>query len=356
MNTKISGTIVLFVLSVMIGHAQKIIFLHHSTGGGVYSGGNVSQWFQTYNAQNGTAYKISERNYPDTPYPWENYPYDYWNLWINGTCNNSNASIECMDKLTQNYDVIIFKHCYPGADVLADQGNESVSLKRKSFGNYKLQYRALRSLMDSYPNTKFIVWTLAPLHRNATSSSNASRAKQFVDWVKNEWLTEDKKPHANIFVFDFFGLAAELNGLPANGEMNCLKYEYEGDHNGSDSHPNSLANRTIGPLFAQSIVDVINYQSTSTSKLLANEPEICIYPNPTSKQITIDLGEVYQALDGCSVRIANSLNQTIYESVISSPSSTIKLNQNIGNGIYFVHFVDRHKNPLYTRKIIFQSN
>jgi hypothetical protein len=354
MNTKILGTIFLLVLSVMIGHAQKIIFLHHSTGGGVYSGGDVLKWIQTYNTKNGTAYKITERNYPDTPYPWENYPYDYWNLWINGGCNNSNSSIECMDLLTKNYDVIIFKHCFPGADVSADTGNESVSSKRKSIGNYKLQYRALRTLMDSYPTTKFIVWTLAPLHRNATTTENALRANQFVDWVKNEWLSEDNKLHPNIFIFDFYGLSVELNSMPQNGKINCLKYDYEGDHNGSDSHPNSLANRTVGPLFAQAIVDAIKQQNTSIYEPRSNEPEIRIYPNPTSDQIIIDLGKYYQTFYSPTVKIINSLNQYIYESQLSSPSSTIDLKRNLANGIYLVQFVDKDNNILHTQKIIIQ--
>lgn len=338
----------------MIGRAQKIIFLHHSTGDGVYSGGNVPQWIKTYNTQNGTAYQISERSYPNTPYPWENYPYDYWNLWINGGCNNSNESIECMDMLTKNYHVIIFKHCFPGADISPDTGNESVSSKRKSIENYKLQYNALLALMDSYPSTKFIVWTLAPLHRNATNTENAAHARQFVDWVKNDWLTEDNKLHPNIFVFDFYGLSAELNSSPQYGKINCLKYEYEGDHSESDSHPNALANRTIGPLFAQSIVDAINLQSTLVPESEKKEPEICIYPNPTNKLITIDLGESYQTLDGGIVKITNSLNQTVSESKLSSPTSTIVLNQEFGKGYYFVHFFDSQNNHLYTKKILFQ--
>jgi hypothetical protein len=349
------GTILLILLFVTTGHAQKIIFLHHSTGGGVYDEGNVASWFQTYNTKNGTAYQITERNYPDSPYPWENYPYDYWNLWINGVCDNTNASIECLDKITRDYDVVIFKHCFPGADIVAEDGLASVSSSEKTTGNYKLQYRALRSLMDSYPNTKFIVWTLAPLHRKATTTENALRAKLFVDWVKNEWLTEDNKPHANIFVFDFYGLSAELNTSPNNGKTNCLKYEYEGDHNGSDSHPNSLANRTIGPLFAQVIVDAIKHQSTSIPETRVNEPDICIYPNPTKKQITIDLGEIYQTLNGGTIIITNNLNQTLYKSQVNSPSSTIVLNQQFAKAIYLVHFIDKQNNTLYTRKIMLQN-
>lgn len=225
---------------------DSIIFLHHSTGGAVYSGGGVSSWFSTYNSTHSTSYSITERSYPTTPYAWNNYPYDYWNLWINGVCNSSDADIECLNTMTNSYDIIIWKHCFPGASVLADNGNASVSSSVKTLANYKLQYRALRELMDSYPNNKFIVWTLAPLHRLATNAGNAARAKEFVDWVKNDWLAEDGA-HPNIFVFDFWGYVA--------GDDNYLKYEYEGSHTSSDSHPNSTANAYVGPIFAQFIVD-----------------------------------------------------------------------------------------------------
>ena len=55
----------------------------------------------------------------------------------------------------------------------------------KSLENYKAQYRDLRAMMDSYSDTKFMVWTLAPLHRLDTDAQTAQRANEFVQWVKN---------------------------------------------------------------------------------------------------------------------------------------------------------------------------
>jgi hypothetical protein len=258
--------ILLFFWTSLVGAVgdEDIIFLHHSTGDGVYNVGNVASWFSTYNSTNGTTYQISERAYPNTPYPWDNYPYDYWNLWVNGACNSADPDIECMNTLAQNDDVIIYKHCFPGAGVLADTGSPSVSSNRKSLENYKLQYRALRNVMDNYPSNIFIVWTLAPLHRLASNDNDAARAKQFVDWVKNDFLTEDANAHPNIYIFDFFGNAA--------GVDNYLKYEYEIGHANSDSHPNTLANQTIGPIFAQFIVDSINDFSGSEDVTAPNAP------------------------------------------------------------------------------------
>lgn len=261
-------TFITFTLFVLYFHVsgQKAIFLHHSTGNGVYVVGKVPTWISTYNSSHGTNYKISDRSYPNTPYTWANYPYDYWNLWINGTCDSSNPNIECLNTLCTNFDVIIYKHCFPGARIVIDDAVSAINSSKRTLGNYKLQYRALRTLMDSYPQNKFIIWTLAPLHRLDTNEENAARAKEFVGWVKNEWLTEDGKVHPNIFIFDFWELAAESNPSPTNGKVNCLKYDYEKSHTENDSHPNKTANEYIGPKFAEFIVKVIetkiDYQVT----------------------------------------------------------------------------------------------
>ncbi len=235
--------------------ALEILFLHHSTGGGVYYEGGVPERIDDYNSSHGTAFRISERSYPDSPYPWENYPYDYWNLWINGACESGNPNVECIENLTQNYDVIIFKHCFPGAAVESDSGSPDVASPVKTLENYKAQYRTLRDMMDSYPDNLFIVWTLAPLHRLATTSAEAARAKKFVDWVTEDFLTEDGSGHPNIALFDFWGIVAEDNPQAVPGQVNCLKYEYEASHVGQDSHPNATANQTAGPQFAELIVD-----------------------------------------------------------------------------------------------------
>jgi hypothetical protein len=310
--------LVFILFSFIASYGQKVMFLHHSTGDGVYYEGNVSGWITNYNVLYSKNYQISERAYPDIPYPWANYPFDYWNLWINNQCNNSNPNIECLDKLTQNFDVIIFKHCFPGAAIAPDNGNPSISSSSQTLENYKLQYRSLRTLMDSYPTRKFIVWTLAPLHRLSTNTEDAARARQFVDWVKGTWLIEDAKSHPNIFIFDFFGYVAENNPTPSNGKVNCLRYEYEGSHTGSDSHPNKLANETVGPLFAQFIVNTIQNTPT-TVDMIQNNQDVKIFPNPASDEITIDLTRFDNEnstieicdLNGKSMYCESSINQSI---------------------------------------------
>ncbi len=247
-----------YILLTIFGkvYSQEAIFLHQSTGSLLFKEGKVASWIDSYNQSNGTSIEVSERLFPYDPWTY-NYPFDYWKLWVGGSCNSSDPDIECLNTLVATYDMVIMKHCSPASHIQEDTGTPDVTSDAKRLENYKEQYRALRSLFDSYPNTKFMVWTLAPLHRLSTSPTKAARANQFVQWVKNEWLTEDGKYHPNIIIFDFYSLAAELDENPVNGVRYCLKYEYEKSHTDGESHPNTLANETIAPVFAQLIVNTI---------------------------------------------------------------------------------------------------
>ena len=197
--------LILLTANYAFAEESRIVFLHHSTGGNLCEEGKVSQWFDDYNSIHDTSYQFLTRSYPGLkPEPMFNYPYNYWNLWVNGACQlSSQHDRPCLDKLTREYDVIIYKHCYPGSDIQKDTGFSQVDSDHKSLENYKLQYRALRDIMDGYSNTIFIIWTLPPRNRIATTQKHATRSSKFVKWVKNDFLSEDKKKHPNIFIFDF---------------------------------------------------------------------------------------------------------------------------------------------------------
>jgi hypothetical protein len=219
----------------------KIIFLHHSTGGVIWGGG-VANWFTTYNTAHSTAYQITERAYPaSSPYGWNNYPYDYWNIWVNHAGNQAYLNEPTLEMLTDDYDVIVWKHCYPVSDVGPDTGSPSVSSSSKTLENYKLQYAALKTKMRSFPNTRFIVWTGAARIQSETNLANATRAQEFSTWVKDTW----DEPGDNIFVWDFRQLETE------GGLYLLSKYS------AGDSHPNSTLANMIAPWFGQRIVDVI---------------------------------------------------------------------------------------------------
>jgi len=231
---------------------QSIVFLHHSTGANLYNSGNVASWFANYNSSHSTNYSISEMWYPTGVYNQFNDPVNYYKLWVTNLCANANYGAACLDTLAQSKDVVVIKHCFTSSNIVPDTGNPKIDSATLSQENYKLQYRALRVYLDARPNKLFIIMTLPPRHRLAsvtsgTAAETASRAAEFSNWVKNTWLSEDGQSHPNIKIFDLHSYLV--------GSDNFLRYEYEASHSVGDSHPNSKANQTVGPIFGQFIVD-----------------------------------------------------------------------------------------------------
>ncbi|GAM08747.1 hypothetical protein OR1_01021 [Geobacter sp. OR-1] len=220
----------------------RIIYLHHSTGNNVWYGG-VPEFISSYNSSTGANFQITERAYPDSPYPWENYPYDYWKLWVDTTGETGYLEQDTLDTLAANYDVIVFKHCFPVSDIEADTGAPDIASSRKSLENYQLQYNALKTRLRQFPDKKFIVWTGAALTEAATMPENAERARQFFSWVRNSW----DETGDNIFVWDFWTL--ETGG--------GLYLTLENAASSGDSHPNGTFSAAVAPLVGKRIVDVI---------------------------------------------------------------------------------------------------
>lgn len=226
-----------------MGKDARIIYLHHSTGNRIWQGG-VPEWFEKYNSENATSYRITEQAFPkDEPYGWKNYPHDYWNIWVNNAGDEAFMTEPTLEMLVKDYDVIVFKHCFPVANVLEDTGEADISSEIKTAENYKLQYEALKKKMNSFPDTRFIVWTGAIKAESKTNPEDAARAKAFFDWVKGEW----DEAGDNIFVWDFAAIEGE-GGL-------YLKEEYEAKP--GDSHPSEEFSLKTAPLCGQRIVDVI---------------------------------------------------------------------------------------------------
>ncbi len=223
----------------------RIAFLHHSTGYNVWQQG-VPQVFQDYNQARGTNYQITEMNYPSTNggYPWANYPYDYYNLWVLHTGSSQDRGELNLDQIAAQYDVIVFKHCFPVSEIQPDTGSPDISSSDQRLENYKAQYTALKQRLLQFPAKKFIVWIGAVDQRGAgfdETSGEPQRAKAFFDWVKQVWNT----PGDNIFVWDFAQLETEgtlYNRYPENS---------------GDNHPNTLICSMVAPYFAFRAIDVI---------------------------------------------------------------------------------------------------
>ena len=226
-----------------LGERVSIVYLDHSTGNNIWRGG-VKIWFDTYNSTHNTQYTIIEQAFPKSkPYGWNNYPYDYWNIWVNHAGPGPYLEEPTLEMLTEQYQVIVFKHCYPVSNIKPDTGKPDISSTEKTKENYKLQYEALKEKMRTFSNTRFIVWTGAARVEKTTTRDEAERARQFFAWVKNTW----DEPGDNIFIWDFHELETE-GGL-------YLKNEYAVSE--KDSHPNKSFSRNAAPLISKRIVDII---------------------------------------------------------------------------------------------------
>ena len=246
----------------------KILFLHHSTGRVIWEGGNSSliykladkispklavifkpkaclpRLFEKYNRANNSNYKISELTFPkSSPYGWNNYPYDYYNIWVKNAGINPYLEEPTLEMLAKEYQVIIFKHCFPVSNIIETLDSARVDSDVKTLQNYKLQYAALMKKLNEFPEVKFILFTGAAQVESQISVEEAERAKEFFSWVVEEWDI----PEDNVYMWDFYRLETE-------GEL-FLRNEYATSV--TDSHPNkSFAKKAVDLLFGR-IIEVI---------------------------------------------------------------------------------------------------
>jgi len=254
---------------------MNIIFLHHSTGRLIWQGGQASifaraarkinqdlanivsrqarlpELLNRYNAQNNKNYIVREMNFPKaSPYGWHNYPYDYYNIWVKNAGPEPFMEEPTLEMLTQNFQVIIFKHCFPVSNIQPDKEVSDINSDYRSLANYKLQYNALKDKLHEFPDTKFIIFTGAALEKNSVKEDEAGRAKEFFSWVINEWDVPDD----NIHLWDLYTLETD-GGL-------YLKDEYI--RSPGDSHPNDLFASKASELLYNRIIDVIENNGEKT--------------------------------------------------------------------------------------------
>ena len=253
--------------------AIKIIYLHHSTGKIIWQGKEsrlkklvpkrlekyipklnkpaILKYIKNYNKEHGTDYQIKAREFPaKSPYGWKNYPYDYYNIWVQHGNRDYYKKEPTLKVLTQKYDVVVFKHCFPVSHMIKDSLPGAPDSEVKSLANYKVQYQLLKEKMRNYPETKFLLWTGPALLKVHTNESEAVITKTFYDWVKNDW----NETSDNIFLWDFRELETE-------GGM-YLKTEYA--INPNNSHPSMVFGEKAAKLFVQRLTDIINNEGEKT--------------------------------------------------------------------------------------------
>jgi len=249
----------------------KIIFLHQSTGEIIWLGseptlltrgarrinpklgkivtrkGNLQKLFEDYNLNNEDKYLIEEMRFPENT---GNFPYNYYNIWIKNAGNEPYNGDPTLEMLTQDYQVIIFKHCYPVSNIINDQDSADINSNLKTISNYKLQYLALRDKLHEFPSTKFILFTGAVQVKANITDDEAERTREFFNWVRKEW----DLPGDNIYLWDLYNLQTE-------GDL-YLKDKYATSAN--NSHPNEEFARNAVKLLFNRIIDIIENEGEGT--------------------------------------------------------------------------------------------
>ena len=222
-----------------LGTPTRILFMHHSTGANLIREGGVREGLAAlsfelsdhgYN-EDGLSDALGRPTGTNFAVPDDNTDPDGWAAIFAQpvTAPPSNTLSRMLD-----YDVIVFKSCFPTSNITDDE----------MLANYETYYRAIRSVVDQHPDHLFIAFTPPPLVPNETEPANALRARRWAQYLTSEEYAGGRR---NLAVFDFFSLLA--------GSDNVLRQEYRGDE--WDSHPNQLANETIGPVLVSFIHEAI---------------------------------------------------------------------------------------------------
>jgi hypothetical protein len=144
------------------------------------------------------------------------------------------------------HEVIVFKSCFPNSAISSEEMSQQ----------FRAWYLEMRDTMDRHPDHIFVIVTSPPLHPLATNADEARRARAIADWLTSDAYLDG---HPNVFTFDFYDLLAD----PSTGTLRA-KYQLDADQ--ADSHPNPLANQTIGPLFVAFVDESVQSFVSSEEK------------------------------------------------------------------------------------------
>jgi hypothetical protein len=294
----------------------RIIFMHHSTGANLIAQGGVREaltdmgydfWDHGYNGDglvNGAGEALGE----NWDVPGDNTDPDGWHEIFQQpvTTPPMNTFSHMLE-----FDVIIFKSCFPNSDIQSDE----------QWDTYQSYYLDIRDVIDRHPDKLFIAFTIPPLTPNSSSPEAATRARRWAEYLTSPEYLDG---HPNLVVFDIFSLLADEDGY--------LRDDYRPDDE-SDSHPNELANQTLGPIFVDLIDQSIQTFVPNDAPQLANAAEeptaatiesegewwsyenegvnefSCVSEEPNTLTITYDIHEAGSA--GCGLDISEATGSGI---------------------------------------------
>jgi catechol 2,3-dioxygenase-like lactoylglutathione lyase family enzyme len=152
------------------GGPTRIIFMHHSTGWGLIWQGGVRE------ALTDLGYEFWDHDYndpgltgPDGELTGENWDVPDDNTDPNGWHDIFAQRVTDPPQNTFShmltFDVIIFKSCFPNADIQSEE----------QFEEYRGYFLDIRDVIDQHPDRLFIALTIPPLTPNSTSPEAAAR-------------------------------------------------------------------------------------------------------------------------------------------------------------------------------------
>ncbi|MBU0591532.1 MAG: hypothetical protein ABIJ10_05765, partial [Candidatus Micrarchaeota archaeon] len=231
----------ILLLATNLAFAESIIFMHHSVGadliqyGGLRGGLNESGHSFYDHDYNWIGLTLADGSSAGMNFdvPGDNTdPDGYAAIFAQPAHSSPDNTFSYM----LQYDIIIFKSCFYASRILSDA----------QLDNYHTYYLSIRDVADTHPEKLFIIVTSppnSPTDSDTGGAPAANRARAFANWLKSD---EYLAGHPNIVVFDLFDQLADGS--------NFLRAAYRS----SDSHPNVLADETVGPIFVSFIDTAID--------------------------------------------------------------------------------------------------
>jgi len=204
-----------------------LLWLHHSTGDNLLSGGlldalradNIALYDINYEEAKVGDYVIGDHtDPPDFPKNFNTAKYfDVIKGWeLTG------------DK--KQHDIIMFKSCYPASDIKSDEMLEQ----------YKQHYLSLLPAFRAHADIMFIPMSTPPRVKRKTTPEEATRARTWAKWIGTQYATELR----NVQVFDLFNAMAIREGHP---DQNTLAPQFA--ESATDSHPTAQGARAMTRMF-----------------------------------------------------------------------------------------------------------
>lgn len=336
-----------------------------------FSGNSNDMSGNSYNGINNGATLTSDRfGIANTAYDFSSAGYIDCNNILNGTFAGANKvfsiSFWVKPSATNTNNVILAKHADAGCSV-----HEREFFIRELNDLINVEYYGTitgtqaRNICGSTLLTDYTKWYhVVIVYDGAINTNNGlDRVKIFIDMLP-ETTTLSCRVQPGTFPFDMTSGPAHFgvgNYLNSNATPCLSTTRYNGKIDDIRIYNREITQNEIASLFHENIcIQNINVTDTliinagiSGFNPITYQHSIKIFPNPSNNQITIDYGN-YTAMTGYTLKITNSLGQTVFTSLINQQQTVINLSTWSGNGIYFVHLIDSQSNTIDIKKIVLQ--